>query len=312
MTAKSTSIHATATFGGIAIFLYALSLFYWWVIAAQPPGDVLFLGLVLGLGCGATAYILSHNSAQIGASAPLRPYEGVLLISYIGLLTLYLTSGPGYSLDALLQWLNFSVPHDLTSLVEKLVLFVAVPWYMFFHRLGRGRDYFGLTTPLRKAMTPKSLTTMLVFFGIFTAIQVFASSQWPTFLEAADTPTTLIVGLLFSYGWLFIEAGLVEEFCFRAVIQDRLGQLLKSPWRGMIVSSMIFALAHVPGLYFRIFDGGQSIWFVLSYAMLILAPASVVFGILWMRTRNLLLLIAIHASVDTIPNFPSLTALIGL
>ena len=42
-----------------------------------------------------------------------------------------------------------------------------------------------------------------------------------------------------------------------------------------------------------------------------LAPLSILFGVIWMRTRSLLLCILLHATVDFLPNLASFVKLWG-
>src|SRR5580765_2358387 len=106
-----------------------------------------------------------------------------------------------------------------------------------------------------------------------------------------------------TFLWLFIEAGFVEEFFFRAILQSRLAVLLRSEWAAILVGGIIFGLAHVPGLYLR---GAESegineqlpVWFWLSYCIANMSIAGIFLGIIWSKTRSLYLVMALHAMVD--------------
>jgi membrane protease YdiL (CAAX protease family) len=60
----------------------------------------------------------------------------------------------------------------------------------------------------------------------------------------------LLIGLPLCFIWLFVEAGLVEEFFFRALIQSHLAAAFKSEVSGTVLMSLIFGLAHAPGFIF--------------------------------------------------------------
>ena len=60
----------------------------------------------------------------------------------------------------------------------------------------------------------------------------------------------LLLGLPLCFIWLFFEAGLVEEFFFRALVQSQLAAAFKSEASGMALMSLIFGLAHAPGFIF--------------------------------------------------------------
>jgi membrane protease YdiL (CAAX protease family) len=49
-----------------------------------------------------------------------------------------------------------------------------------------------------------------------------------------------------------------------------------------------------------------------AYSILVLTCASFLVGVLWVRTRNLLLLMFVHASVDLLPNYVETVHAFGL
>jgi uncharacterized protein len=100
--------------------------------------------------------------------------------------------------------------------------------------------------------------------------------------------------------------GGAREFLFRAVLQSRLAALLRSPTAGVVAAALLFALAHVPGLYLR---GGPGVdgWSsdplqVVAYTIAALSPLGVIFGIIYMRTKSLLLVVLLHGLFDVLPN----------
>ena len=116
------------------------------------------------------------------------------------------------------------------------------------------------------------------------------------------------VGLPFAYVWLFVEVGLVEEFFFRALLQSRLSALLRSEVAGIVLMALLFGLAHAPGLHFRSAVtleglGPHPSWLVaIGYSIAVTSIAGIFLGILWARTRNLLVLMLVHAAGDLVPN----------
>jgi uncharacterized protein len=65
-------------------------------------------------------------------------------------------------------------------------------------------------------------------------------------------------------------------------------------------------LAHAPGLYLRGKPGvdGYSTdpLQVVAFTVALLSPIALLFGTLWARTRSLLLIVLLHATVDVLPN----------
>jgi membrane protease YdiL (CAAX protease family) len=117
----------------------------------------------------------------------------------------------------------------------------------------------------------------------------------------------MFIALSLCFLWNFIEVGLVEEFFFRAVLQSRIAILLKSKGAGILISGLIFGLAHAPGLYLR-GAGSEGVHeqlpflFWASYTVTVMSLAGIFLGIIWQHTRNLWLVMAIHAMVDLLPN----------
>jgi membrane protease YdiL (CAAX protease family) len=115
-----------------------------------------------------------------------------------------------------------------------------------------------------------------------------------------------VAWVLGSWAWLSVEAGLCEEFLFRACLQSRLTAWLQSPAAAIAVTSILFGLSHWPGLYLR---GGPGVdgWStdplqVAAYTIATLSPLSVSLGLLWARSRSLLLVVLVHGAIDALPN----------
>jgi uncharacterized protein len=108
-----------------------------------------------------------------------------------------------------------------------------------------------------------------------------------------------------AWAWVSIEAGLCEEFLFRALLQTRLTAWLQSPLTAILMTSVIFALCHVPGLYLRgtpDTDGySTNLWQVAAFTIATLSPLSIALGVLWQRSRSLLLVVLVHGAIDALP-----------
>ncbi len=118
----------------------------------------------------------------------------------------------------------------------------------------------------------------------------------------------LVVGAPLCYAWLVLEVGLVEELFFRALLQSRLSVWLRSETGGIVLASLLFGLAHAPGLYYRTGKtleavGARPSWLMaVGYSVVVTSVAGFFLGVLWSRTRNLLLVMAVHAAGDLVPN----------
>jgi len=75
-----------------------------------------------------------------------------------------------------------------------------------------------------------------------------------------------------------------------------------------VIGALTFALVHAPGLYMRGHSGdaghSQNLIQVIAYTVAVLSPAGLFLGFMWSRTRNLLLVVALHGLIDVLPFIP--------
>jgi membrane protease YdiL (CAAX protease family) len=74
----------------------------------------------------------------------------------------------------------------------------------------------------------------------------------------------------------------------------------------VFVTALIFGVAHAPGLFLRggaDVDGSSAdVWQVIAYTIAVLAPMGLLFGLIYARTKSLLLAVLLHGLVDVLPN----------
>src|SRR5262245_39025021 len=93
--------------------------------------------------------------------------------------------------------------------------------------------------------------TLIVMGAILLALQCFISPSLKN-IAATNTPLPALAWIApATFIWIAIEAGLNEEFLFRAVLQTRLTAWFGSAWAGVLVTSLLFGVAHAPGLFIR-------------------------------------------------------------
>ena len=94
----------------------------------------------------------------------------------------------------------------------------------------------------------------------------------------------------------------------RESYKELVARVCKSEVGAIVVMCVLFGLAHAPGLYFRAGRtleavGTSPSWLMaLGYSIVVTSVAGFFLGVLWARTQNLLLVMAIHAAGDLIPN----------
>jgi membrane protease YdiL (CAAX protease family) len=192
---------------------------------------------------------------------------------------------------------------ELLVLVVKLLVHVAAPAVLLVALGAKIAPLFSSGIG-----RPGFWPPLLVLGAIILALLCVVSPALSEIEALHASAATLAWAAPASFIWLAIEAGLCEEFLFRAVLQTRLAAALKTEAGAVVAGAVLFALAHVPGLYLRGHPGvdGYSTdpFRVIAFTIGVLSPVAVLFGALWARTRSLLLIVLLHAAVDVLPNLP--------
>jgi membrane protease YdiL (CAAX protease family) len=246
--------------------------------------EPLFALVLMGGGFTLIAWLLTRRAEPLPVAEPRRG-----LLPYLLLITAFVTWGLGMLPEG-------QPARDVLAMITKLLVFVAVPWILF------DRTGPQLRMNRRDAIVTVVMSAVLILFQ-------FAFGRGPGLIADAHLPLgTLIGAIVFAFVWLAIEAGLVEEYFFRRLLQTRLETLTRSRAGGIVITAVLFGLVHAPGLYLRPghtgedFGGQPSLLFAIGYAIVILSPTGFFLGVLWSRTRNLAIVVAIHAATDLIPN----------
>jgi membrane protease YdiL (CAAX protease family) len=223
--------------------------------------------------------------------------ESLVLLCYIALYAVLLI---GLGLGALRDAITPGRAQELAVLVYKLAIHVALPVALILLVGGRVAPLFdsGLK---RKGFW----TSLIVLSGLMFALLAVVSPSLSQIGALGLAPAAAVIWVLAAWAWMSVEAGLCEEFLFRACLQSRLTAWLRSPTAAIVATSLLFALSHWPGLYFR---GGPGVdgWStdplqVAAFTIATLAPLSVALGVLWARSRSLLLVILVHGAIDALP-----------
>jgi uncharacterized protein len=266
--------------------------------------------IVFGVAFPIIAWAATRRAVPLSISVRPSKYQLIVLIGYIIVLSVYLIGGP--------QWIDQHLPSSWTessrikffvTFTKKLIVFVAIPFVIF--RFGFGYRFcdFGIQREGLRALRSSHLPVVLVVSGAFLAFQYFLSGGGAAFRQGHFTGYQLILGLPLCFIWLFIEAGLVEEFFFRALVQSHFAAAFKSEVNGVVLMSLIFGLAHAPGFIFRHagevegLGSNPSALDAVAYSIVVLAVSGVTFGVIWARTKNLFAAMLIHAAGDLLPNF---------
>ena len=274
-------------------------------------GAVIVL-VVFGIVLPLIAWIATRHAIPLSISIQPGASELIVLTGYVIALSLYLIGGPQW-IDQHLPsfWINSERIKFFITLAKKLLVFVAIPFAIFRFGFGyRIRD-FGIQREGLRALCRSHLPVVLVVGGAFLAFQYFISGGGAAFRHQHFTTVQLLLGFPLCFIWLLIEAGLVEEFFFRALVQSQMAAAFKSEISGIVLMSLIFGLAHAPGFIFR--HAGELEGLgphpgsldAIAYSIGVIAVSGITFGVIWARTKNLFALMLVHAAGDLLPNFGS-------
>ena len=185
---------------------------------------------------------------------------------------------------------------DVVVLLAKVTIFVAIPWLIFDRK----------SVPLR--FNRRDVFIALGMSSVLLVFQFFFGRGAHEIANAHLPPAGLASAFVFGFIWLCVEAGLVEEYFFRRLVQTRLESLTRSRPGGIVLASLLFGLVHAPGLYLRTSHTGEalgnspSLLLAVGYAIVVVSPTGFFLGTLWSRTRNLAIVVVVHAMGDLLPN----------
>jgi uncharacterized protein len=219
----------------------------------------------------------------------------------LGFLVFYAVVFLGWGMSATRAALPAGREQELLVMAVKLLVHVAIPALLLAALGAKIAPLFS-----SGAGRPGFWPPLLVLGAIILALLCVVSPALRQIAALHASVVTLLWAFPASFTWMAIEAGLCEEFLFRAVLQTRLAAVLKTEAGAVVTGATLFALAHVPGLYLRGHPGVDGYSTdpvqVIAFTIAVLSPIALLFGTLWARTRSLLLIVLLHAAVDVLPN----------
>ncbi len=281
-----------------------------------PPSDALielalFAGVFPALAWWATrkAVRLPHDERSSRADL------GLLAVIVVAL-SVFLVGGP--------QWIDHffagqpPLVREFVVVARKLLVFVAIPYLLYRTVSGyRWRDY-GIHAAALRELGRSHLRVVLVTSAAFLAFNYFLGGAAEPVRTGKFSAGQLAIALPACFAWLLIEAGLVEEFFFRGVVQSRIAPWVGSQASAIALMALVFGLAHAPGFIYRgagelegLGDAPTALQ-AIAYAIVVIAPAGVTFGVIWARTRNLFAAMAVHAAVDLLPGVAHFVKVTGV
>jgi len=280
---------ATVVAGGA----YLASLL--WLMRAQDANIVepLFLLGAFGVIFPALAWLITRKPRTLSQPLTRPPRALTPVLTYLAVFSLLVL---GWGLGEVREIWPDEPAQSIAILALKLLTMVVLPLWLLL-RDSRTRPRFG------------SARLWLVFAIMALALLAFQAvfgRGLSTLGALGPSATTLAWAIPLCWLWQVLEAGLCEEFLFRRVLQQRIADASGSQTAAILWASLLFGLAHAPGLYLRgghLMEGVAQttpIW-ALAYSIVMIAPVGIVFGVLWARTRSLWLVVLLHGSVDLLP-----------
>jgi membrane protease YdiL (CAAX protease family) len=262
-----------------------------------PLTESLMVMVIVGVIFTGLVYVTTLPVKSIPVSTGTSTGELVFMICYLLFVTFLLLIKPPPS-DLPERFLR----EKIATLSFKLLVFVILPLAAL--RLFWGSPLAALGFSLGDVAGQCFAAVILILlFGGFNFL--FGSAAAPV-RKHQFSGKQVAFGLSLAFAWNIFETGLVEEFFFRAFLQTRLIETLDSPPVGICLASLLFGLAHAPGIYLRRGDKrgplGEKPALIdaLLYAVLVLSPTGWFTGLLYLRTQSLLAPVLVHAAIDAV------------
>ena len=199
-----------------------------------------------------------------------------------------------------------------------LALFFLLPWYsnpatfivafliplcVVLFVLKIPKDRLGFTgLEVRNVLGSLILTlayAMLVFiaYGFNELVGGVEFFQTDHLVDPILSLSNIPLAVLYSIPVLLLLAAIPEEFMFRTLIQTNLTEK-HGPLLGILASSLIFGLFHIPVNYlaYLVFTPipADALMFAILFSFIYQAQVGLIFGIAWERSRSLVLPVSLH------------------
>lgn len=280
------------------IALWAVVLVWLRTYVGFDASEALIAFVILGLIFPALAMLVTRGVAPLPYSVHQPKIESIFLVAYLGVIAWVLVYG-----FAAVARITSEPLHLIVLFVVKLAVFVIVPGAVI-GRLGHYRAAELAASSLKgRDLRPA------IWISLAALLMQSFLGRGLHDLRAAHPPAwALLIAAPLSFLWLMLEVGVVEEFFFRVLLQERLAECLRSRWGGLVTAALLFALVHVPGFYlrpagtFEALGEHPTIAFAFGYSIVLTSLAGLFLGVLWMRTKNFAVVVIAHAATDFLPN----------
>lgn len=203
-----------------------------------------------------------------------------------------------------LVYLAYLFQHRESELGHWITL-VALPVLLIWaiHRRSDGRFGEALASlGVGNVRWTRGLLVAGVVGVVLGLLQATASRSAPAVQEALRTGRALWL-LPLAFLVMLLMAGLTEEVFFRGFLQTRMEGLLRSRVAGLVVTSFLFGVYHLPYAYYNPHWPSAGHWGAAWGAALGQGvPGGLILGTLYLYSkRNLVAPVVLHALIDAFP-----------
>jgi membrane protease YdiL (CAAX protease family) len=290
------------------LLVYAVAILHLHFTFHQPYQNYFSAFFIIGIGFSVLVWLLTREIKE-PIHRPAVKNEIWILVFLVLWICFYITYG-GDLVNKFLpaNWIDNKQVYTLIIFLRKLLFFIIFP-FTVYRVVGFSWKDFGLANVPVKFFSRQSLVVFIVVAVAVLLFQYFMGHGSKLIRDGQFSTLQLIKGLPLCFIYLLFDAGFIEEFFFRGLLQSRLSVVLKSATGGIVISAIIFGLVHAPGLYLR--GAGNEgngehlpFTFFAAYSIAYMSIAGIFLGIIYSKTKNLWLVMVIHAIVDLLPNLP--------
>ena len=262
-----------------------------------PLGNTLAVLLIVGFGFTGLVFLVVPQFPIPSLSYDVNPVRLIFVLAYLIFVALFLARKKSPSADQ-----ERFIKKQVRTIGIKLLIFVLIPllalrlfWNMQWRELG-----------FSQGNLPSQILSAAVLILLLGGFNLLVGGAAAPIRARQFNAKQLGLGFGLAFIWNIVETGLVEEFFFRAFLQTILVNYLDSPIGGICATSLLFGLAHAPGIYLRKGDSSgplgekPSLLNSVLYTILALSPTGWFTGLLFWRTQSLLAPILVHAGVDAV------------
>lgn len=295
---NSTSSIRSRTYVSAYFALWVVVLLLLRTFEGFEASEALAALVILGVMFPALAMLVTRRVSALPHVVRQPETETAVLVMYLVVIAWVLVSGFGS-----VTRIRTEPLHSVVLLGVKLMVFVTFPaaiMLAFGHYSTAELMPISLRWPELRPALWMSLAALLMQSLLGRGLHNIREAHLPVWVLAVATPLSLM--------WLMIEVGVVEEFFFRVLLQERLAAVLRSPWGGLVVAAVLFGLVHAPGFYLRpaatqeALGSHPPLFTAVGYSIVLTSLAGLFLGVLWMRTKNFAVLVIVHAAGDLLPN----------